>query len=61
MQSFGYSGVSLRLTKKAPQSWIGRFNIVIGWGVSRYYGSVVQKWIGCRLMRSGVEACMRGY
>ena len=46
-------------TKQDPQSHIGRFNIVIG----QVYQdtTVVEKWIGFRWMRSGVEECMKGY
>ena len=32
-------------TKQAPQSWIGRFNKVIGWDVSRYYCCSEVDWV----------------
>ena len=63
-------------TKQAPQSWIGRFKKVIGWGVSRYYCCSEVDWVwidekGCwrvderLLMRVGIEQRLvvikRGY
>ena len=43
---WGYLCLSVTLdTKQAPQSWIGRFNKVIGWGVSRYYCCSEVDWV----------------